>query len=144
MEGLIYKAVIPIEPKTKKNSQEIHYRKSISKGAVFSLNKGVLKLLGVPFISQSKAYKQYEKDAGWFLRPPVCGCIDFPVNVKCLFYRKDHNRVDLTNLEEAIDDILVKYRVLKDDCFKILQSHDGSQVLVDPDNPRTEIYITRL
>ena len=49
--------------------------------------------------------------------------------------------VDLTNLEEAIDDILVKYGVLKDDNSRILVSHDGSRVLYDKDNPRTEVTI---
>lgn len=50
-------------------------------------------------------------------------------------------RVDLTNLLEAIDDVLVKYGVLKDDNSEIITSHDGSRVLYDKDNPRTEVVI---
>lgn len=50
-------------------------------------------------------------------------------------------RVDLTNLLEAIDDVLVKYEVLKDDNSEIITSHDGSRVLYDKDNPRTEVVI---
>jgi Holliday junction resolvase RusA-like endonuclease len=50
-------------------------------------------------------------------------------------------RVDLTNLLEAIDDVLVKYGVLKDDNSEIITSHDGSRVLYDKDNPRTEVAI---
>ena len=46
-----------------------------------------------------------------------------------------------TNLLEAIDDVLVKYQVLKDDDSKIIVSHDGSRVLFDPDRPRTEVTI---
>ena len=50
-------------------------------------------------------------------------------------------RVDLTNLLEAIDDVLVKYGVLKDDNSEIITSHDGSRVLYDKDRPRTEVVI---
>ena len=121
----IYKAMIPIEPKTKKNNQKIIYR-----------NKK-------PIIVQSDAYKQYERDAGWFLLTPR-EPISHPVNVKCIFYRSTERRVDLTNLLEAIDDILVKYHVISDDNFKIIAGHDGSRVLIDRQKPRTEIYIEEL
>jgi len=47
------------------------------------------------------------------------------------------------NLLEAIQDILVKYDILKDDNSKIVASTDGSRVLYDKQNPRTEIYIER-
>lgn len=121
---ILYKAIIPIEPKTKKNNQKI------------LLNHKT----GKPFIVQSDAYKRYERDAGWFLGR--CNkTISEPVNIKCLFYRASQRRVDLTNLLEAIDDILVKYRIIADDDFKILAGHDGSRVLIDKENPRTEIYI---
>lgn len=126
---VVYRAVIPIEPTTKKNSLEIRYKMKDGKR--------------VPFIGQGDAYKQYEQDAMWFLRPCTRGTIDYPVNVKCTFYRKDRHRIDLTNLLEAIDDILVSANILKDDTFTILVSHDGSRVLIDKDKPRTEIIITR-
>lgn len=67
--------------------------------------------------------------------------INEPVEVKCLFYMKTKRAVDLTNLEEAIDDILVKYGVLADDNNNVIVSHDGSRVLYDKDDPRTEIEI---
>ena len=66
-----------------------------------------------------------------------------PVTVKCLFYMPTHRRVDLTNLLEAIDDVLVHTRVLEDDNSNIIVSHDGSRVLYDKENPRTEVYICR-
>ncbi len=53
-------------------------------------------------------------------------------------------RCDLTNLLEAIDDIMVECGVLADDNFTIIQSHDGSRVLYDKKNPRTEVYITKI
>ena len=37
--------------------------------------------------------------------------------------------------------MLVKYGVLKDDNSEIITSHDGSRVLYDKDNPRTEVTI---
>lgn len=50
-------------------------------------------------------------------------------------------RVDLTNLLEAIDDILVLNGVLSDDNSQIIVSHDGSRVYYDKQNPRTEVEI---
>ena len=125
---VLYEATIPLNPKTKKNSQEIRRNR----------------FTGKPFVAQNKAYQQYENDAGWFLtqRPPTP--ISQPVNVKCVFYRSSNLRCDLTNLLEAIDDILVKYQIIKDDCFTILVSNDGSMVYVDKERPRTEITITTI
>lgn len=119
-----------MNPRTKKNSQTIHYKR---KRVRYTVRE-------VPFIAQSDIYKQYEKDAGWFLRP-LKSPINIPVNVRCIFYRDSARRCDLTNLLEAVDDILVKYKVLADDNFKIIAGHDGSRVYIDRDNPRTEIYI---
>ena len=53
-------------------------------------------------------------------------------------------RCDLTNLLEAIDDIMVHCGLLADDDFTIIQSHDGSRVLYDKENPRTEVYIEKV
>lgn len=116
------KFTIPLAPITKKNSQRIANCGSYSK------------------ILPSKAYVQYEKDAGYFV-PRKGRMIDQPCEVVCLFYMPTLRTVDLTNLEEAIDDVLVKYGVLKDDNSKIIVSHDGSRVLHDPKNPRTEVTI---
>lgn len=122
--AIIYEAMIPLNPRTKKNSQRVV----------------VNHRTGKPFIMQNEKYKQYEKDAGWFLKIPDKP-IDTPVNVKCVFYRESRGRCDLTNLLEAIDDVLVSYGVLSDDNFTVIASHDGSRVYVDKDNPRTEITI---
>lgn len=121
---ILYEAMIPLNPKTKKNHQKI-----IRNPKTRSL-----------MIVQSDDYKQYEKNAGWFLKKPSKP-IDVPVQVKCVFYRDSKRRCDLTNLLEAIDDILVKYGILADDNFSIIYSHDGSRVFVDKEKPRTEIVI---
>lgn len=114
---------IPLNPITKKNHQQI-----VSNGKR-------------PFVIQSKAYREYEKNAMYFIRPLG---IDYPVNVKCLFYMKTHRRVDLVNLLEAIDDILVKAGALKDDNCEIVAGHDGSRVYYDKERPRTEVYIEEI
>ena len=61
--------------------------------------------------------------------------------MKCLFYMPTHRRCDLTNMLEAIDDVMVAGGLLADDNYKIIESHDGSRVLYDKENPRTEVYI---
>ena len=66
------------------------------------------------------------------------------MNIKCLFYMPTRRLVDLTNLLEAVDDVMVNEGIIKDDNCRIVVSHDGSRVLYDKDNPRTEITITRM
>lgn len=117
------------QPRTKKNSQQIVFNRKT----------------GRQFVKQSDAYKKYEKDA-------ICQItqmglnntlIDYPVNIACKFYRGDRRRVDLTNLLEAVDDVMVKARLLEDDNSNIIVSHDGSVVLYDKEKPRTVVVITR-
>lgn len=92
----------------------------------------------------SKQYERYEKDAGHFLRRIApTQPIDEPVEVTAVFYMPTRRRVDLTNLLEAVDDVLVKYGILADDNSKIIASHDGSRVMYDKANPRTEVSICR-
>lgn len=118
---------IPIAPVSKKNSQQIFYRWSQKRQKQ------------VPFIAPSKQYKVYEHNA-MLLCPKIT--IKVPVNVKCLFYMPTHRKCDLANMLEAIDDVLVKRGILEDDNYTVIVSHDGSRVLYDKDNPRTEVYIS--
>ena len=97
---------------------------------------------GRPFIMPSKQYKQYEKDALWFI--PKGEVINKPVNVKCLFYMPTRRKCDLVNMQEAILDVMVKAGLLADDNYSIVQSMDGSRVLYDKQFPRTEVYITEV
>lgn len=96
-----------------------------------------------PIIVPSKQYKEYEKSAMWFM-PKLQHPIDYPVNIKCLFYMATKRKCDLTNMLEAIDDVMVKARLIADDNFTIIESHDGSRVLYDKENPRTEVIITEI
>lgn len=117
---------IPLPPVTKKNSQQIMVNSKT----------------GRPFIAPSKKYKEYEKQAMWFV-PKVAKPIDHGVHVKCCFYMPTRRKCDLTNLLEAVDDIMVKAGLLADDDYTIIQSHDFSRVFYDKENPRTEVFICK-
>ena len=123
-ENHVIKFTIELPPVTKKNSQQIIINPKSKR----------------PMVIPSKLYRQYEKDAGWFLKPLG---IDYPINIKALYYMPSRRRVDITNLESALCDVLVKHGVIKDDNCKILVSTDGSRVRYDKEHPRTEIYITK-
>lgn len=119
---------IPIAPITKKNHQQILTNKKT----------------GRPFVMPSKQFSEYQDKALWFLKPTPATPISDRVSVKCLFYLPTRRKTDLTNLEEAIDDILVKAGILEDDNYTVLYSHDGSRVFYDKENPRTEIVIEKI
>lgn len=119
------KFTVKLPPISKKNSQQILTNSRTGK----------------PFIMPSKKFKQYEKDALWFI-PKRDKPIDYPVNVKCLFYMPTRRKCDLTNMLEAIDDVMVKAGLLADDNYSIIVSHDGSRCSYDKENSRTEIEIT--
>lgn len=114
---------IELAPVTKKNSQKIIWHKPT----------------GRPMIVPSDVYKTYEHSAAWFM--PHNPTIKEPVNVRALFYMPTKRRVDLVNLEEALLDVLVHYGVLDDDNSTIVAGMDGSRVLYDKENPRTEVII---
>lgn len=120
------KFVIPLQPISKKNSQQIFINRKTNK----------------PFIMPSQKYKEYESAAAWFIPKNIC--IDEPVNIKCLFFMKNRQKCDLTNMLEAIDDVMVRCGLLADDNYTIVQSHDGSRIMHDKERPRTEVYIEYL
>ena len=122
---MIYKYTIPIPPVTKKNSQRIFVNRKT----------------GIPFIAPSGAYKRYEARAIYFLTPKPKTPLAGHYNVKALFYMPTHRKVDKTNLESAIMDILVNSKILADDNRNIVAATDGTRVYYDKENPRTEIYI---
>ena len=116
---------IPLAPISKKNSMRI------------ALNRKT----GRPFILPSARYVEYERQAIRFV-PKVKRPIDKAVNVQCLFYMPNHRKCDLTNLLEAVDDLMVMAGLLADDNYTIIESHDFSRVLYDKNNARTEVIIT--
>ena len=114
--------LIPIAPITKKNHQQI------------------VKAKGRYMVIPSPQFKRYEKECEQYL--PKIEPIAEPIELKCLFYMPTHRSCDLTNLLQAVCDVLVKHKVIADDNFKVVMSVDGSRVLYDKENPRTEITIT--
>lgn len=117
---------IPLMCRPKKNSQQIFINSKTKK----------------PFITQSQKYKEFEKQCSYYLIKYKNLSIKEPVNLKCTFYVSDKRKRDLINLEEAIADILVKYKVLEDDNYNIIQSWDGSKVVYEKDKNKTIIEIT--
>lgn len=120
------KFVIPLNPVTKKNSNVC-----TKSGAIIA----------------SKAYRRYEHDALRIIPPQARVHIAGKVNVKALYYTKINYEkakscIDLNNLHNALMDTLVAAGVLADDNSRIVRSTDGSRVLHDRVNPRTEVEIT--
>lgn len=111
MENIL-KIELPILCRSKKNSQRIIINSRTGK----------------PMIIQSQEYLNFERECAYFLKKYKSN-INYPVNVKCTFVVPDKRRRDLTNLENAIADILVKYEILKDDNYNIIQSWDGSRII---------------
>lgn len=120
------KFTIPLSPVSKKNSQRILINHKTGKR----------------YIAPSEQYEKYETSAIWFI--PRGRQINELVNVKCLFYMPTRRKCDLVNMLEAIDDIMVKAGLMKDDNYTIIAGHDGSRVIYDKTNPRTEVIITKL
>lgn len=122
------KFLIPLPPITKKNSMRIVQNRKTKR----------------PYLLPSRQYKEYETAAALHLIPRPPRPIECELNVKCLFYMPTRRKTDLTNLLEAVDDILVHAGIIADDNYTIIASHDGSRVLYDKHRPRTEITITRM
>ena len=113
-------------PATKKNSSRIIYSN------------------GRPMVIPSAQYKRYERDCLAQITGHLRRHIGFPVNVRCIFYMPTRRRVDKSNLEASLHDILVAAGVLEDDNRDVIAGTDGSRVLYDKQNPRVEITITEM
>lgn len=125
MAEVLLQFTIPLRPITKKNNWRI-VKKNNKRSVI-----------------PSEAYEKYEKDCGWFIKKPDKP-IDCKINIKAVYYMPGKYKVDITNLHNALHDILVHYGVIKDDNCKIVLGTDGSRVKVDKQNPRTEVTITTL
>lgn len=121
------KIIIPLLCRSKKNSEEIIVNPKTNK----------------PMIIQSKYYRQFEKDCGYFLKR-YAKHIDYPINLKCTFIVPNKRKRDLTNLENSIADILIKYGVIEDDNSEIVAGWDGSRVIYEKGKEETIIEIERI
>lgn len=135
--NLVAEFTVPLPPVTKKNHSII-----VSIGERCPVCKRGKKSILIP----SKQYKEYETAIRPYLSElhRKIGTINYPVNLKCLFYTKTRRQSDLVGHLQSIQDLMTHYKVIQDDCRDIIASTDGSKVLYDKDNPRTEITINRL
>lgn len=118
--------IIPINPRSKKNSQQIVFNKKTNRAMVI----------------QNKNYTQFEKDCKPFI-PKIDKPIDYPINLSVKFYVCDARKRDIANYLEAIQDILVKYKILLDDNYTIVASLDGCSMEINREYPHCEIHITK-
>lgn len=131
---IVYSCTIKGDPRTKKNSMQI-----VGSGK----RCPVCGKFEKQWIKQSSQHDAWSEAAAWQLTNKPREPIDFPVGCKYTCYMATRRLVDGLNLYAAIDDLLVKNRILKDDNSTIVIHHDGSRVKYDKDNPRVEIEITK-
>ena len=115
---------LPLLCRSKKNSQE------------YAINPRTHK----PMIVQSKLYYQFERDCGYFMKR-YAKHINYPINLKCTFFVPDRRKRDLTNLENALADIMIKYGVIEDDNYTIVTGWDGSRIIFERGREETIIEI---
>ena len=101
---------------------------------------------GKKLLLPSKQYADFEKEAvkqllGLYgnIQP-----IEEAINLKAIFYREANYKSDLVNYMQALQDVLVKAGILKDDNVKVVYSIDGSRVFTDKEQPRIEVEIKRV
>lgn len=123
------KIIIPMNPITKKNHGRIVQKR-------FPNGKSI------PIMLPSEAYSKYEKECKKYI-PKIEEPINYPINLKVLYYMETKRKCDITNLLQATCDMLVKYNILDDDNYTIVASVDGTQVFYDKENPRCEIFIEK-
>ena len=123
--------ILYTEPRTKKNSmQPIPYK-------------------GRTIMIPSKAYKKFLNECKPQIESILSlnskGC-SFPLtgyyNVQAVYYMKARRVVDISNLHNALHDVLTACNVLEDDDCLHIGSTDGSFVQYDKDNPRIEVLLT--
>lgn len=122
------KFIIPVVPRSKKNNGQIVMRGKY------------------PILLPSKSYLQFEKECLPYLNrvKAQIGVVNYPINLKCIFYTDTRRKIDLPNLLNAIDDAMVTSGLIVDDNRDIIAGHDGSRVYHDKISPRLEIEITEM
>lgn len=129
---LLASYVIPLDARTKKNNHRI----SGSGPRCPMCGK-----FSRQFIRNGSTTTDFAFRAVQYLHPRPAKPIDTTVRLVYRVYTQTRRRVDDLNLFEALDDILVEGKVLKDDNRNIIRSRDGSRVFYDKERPRTEIFI---
>lgn len=129
---ILYKYCVPLDPRTKKNHQQI-------------CGSGKrCPVCGKParqYVRQSSASTKFAFDCAHFLNPRPPHPIDSEIHCVIRFFMQTKRRVDQTNLEQNIYDILTTNGIIADDNVRIVRCKDGSGVWFDKENPRVEIEI---
>lgn len=122
------KFTIPVKPRTKKNSQSFVTLKN-----------------GRTILLPSKPYKEFESLSVKYIEYELGNIetIDYPINLKAWFFKDKNYKSDLVGYLQALQDTLVKAKILQDDNTKIVFSTDGSRIFHDKNYPRIEVEITR-
>lgn len=129
---LLAQYVIPLDPRAKKNSHRI-----AGSGPRCPMCGKFQK----QFIRNGSTATDFAFRAAQYLHPKPLKPYGQQVHLIYRIYTGTRHKKDDLNLYEALDDILVKEKILEDDNRSIIRSRDGSRVLYDKDNPRAEIYI---
>lgn len=129
---LLAQYLIPLDTRTKKNSQTI---------AGTGPRCPKCGKRQKQFIRQGHANTEYTAKAAQYLRDKPKTPMEGPVHIVYRLYMQTRRRVDDLNLYASLDDLLVKEKILKDDNMNIIRCRDGSRVLYDKERPRAEIYI---
>lgn len=115
-------------PRTKKNSQKVTKRKG---------GRGYLVLPSDAFTNWQKTCKiVYRESANKEI------IIDYPVNCRAVFYRDRNGPGDAVNYYQGLADLLQHFNVVEDD--KWIKQWDGSRIRQDKENPRVEVWLTKL
>ena len=122
------KFTIPVKPRTKKNSQSFVTLKN-----------------GRTILLPSKPYKEFESLSVKYIEYELGNIetIDYPINLKAWFFKDKNYKSDLVGYLQALQDTLVKAKILQDDNTKIVFSTDGSRIFHDKNYPRIEVEITK-
>lgn len=129
---LLAQYVIPLDTRAKKNSHRI-----AGSGPRCPMCGKFQK----QFVRNGTTATEFAFQAAKYLHPKPPKPLGGTVHLVYRVYTATWHKKDDLNLYEALDDILVKEKILEDDNRKIIRSRDGSRVLYDKNNPRAEIYI---
>lgn len=106
-------------------------------------NHGIIVTRGRPRMLPSKPWRKWAENALIrFNDPDNSRVVVEPVNCRALFYCDTARSVDPVGLYQGLADLLEKRGVLEND--RLIASWDGSRVLIDRENPRTEVMLERL
>ncbi len=102
------------------------------------------KATGKRFLGKSKRLREYSESALWELKAQKAKDrgkypLTEDLQASFTFYVPDKRKRDLVNLIQLPCDLLEKVGIIKDDSQ--IKALDGSKILLDRENPRTEIEI---